>query len=201
MAYHREFRSGGKKKIYTVAGAVILVALIAVAAYFWSTKSNQGTIAYAASPGQQARISYKVLNGKYISFIYNGEYAVINMQPSGDNDLETYLLSADTSYQKQLAVDISTLPGGNLNNNSSYNFRKTSPYLYTSQNITVDGSPAVEWLKNDGSEITVQIPNGGKLATLSFTTGSPTDQLQPEVNALMQSFSWKQRLCWYNLCL
>lgn len=106
-------------------------------------------------------------------------------------DLETYMFSMDTGYTKQLAVEVAELPGGNLDNDSAYNYRKSAPELYSAETITVDGQEASEWVKNDGSEITVFIPKGGIVATLAFTTGDPTDHLQPEVSTLLKTFSWK----------
>jgi hypothetical protein len=101
------------------------------------------------------------------------------------------MLSADTTYEKRLSVAVSKLPNGSLDTDSAYNYRKTVPNLYTNQNITVDGSVSSEWVKNDGSEITIFIPKGDIVAMFSFSTDSNADNLQPEANNLLKSFHWQ----------
>lgn len=188
MAYRHQ--DTGRKKLWVLLITVLLIAVAGAVILLWGSKPNNGDIVDSKANEKPSAVKSKVLSGKFITFTYSGDYMAKPMQASG-NDLEMYMLTADRTYQKQIAVDVAELPGGNLSNNAAYNYRKATPSLYSSTTITVDGEPAIEWIKNDGSEITVQIPKNNLIATLSFTTGSTADQLQPEVNALISSFRWK----------
>lgn len=132
----------------------------------------------------------KTFSSKYVSFKYYGYYEARKLPPSGQ-DPEDYMLTANTDYDKRLAEEVSPMPSGGMANFSDYTYRRVTPQLYTGRSITVDGQAASEWIKNDGSEVTVFIPEKDYVVTLAFTTDSAEDQLQPEVSALLQTFQWK----------
>ena len=156
----------------------------------WAWQTNFGQIIPPVSANKGESEYDRPFNGHYVSFKYDSEYQVQVLSRSSDNDLETYMLRADTNYTKHLAVAVSQLPGGNLRTDSSYVYRMTTPDLYSGQTLNINNNYVSLWHKADDSEITAFIPRGNLVATFSFTTTSPTDNLLPEVDALLQSFHW-----------
>ena len=126
----------------------------------------------------------------YIYFSYSSTYQAVRQPPAGTS-LQMAMLSADTSYQKHLAVAVFPLDAGGLDGFSPYAVRKVQPALYKRADVPVKGGTAIVFSKADNSEITAIIPHADKLATLSFTTASSYDDLSTEVNALLKSFYWK----------
>ncbi len=157
----------------------------------WAMTTNRGTVLTPPDRVVKHGPASQQLDGIYISFAYNGIYE-LKKQPSTPNDVEMYYLTANTNYEKHLAVDVSRLPGGSLDNYVSYTARDSRKDVYTKQDITVDGGPATEFVKNDTTERTVFVPHGDKVLTLSFVSASVLDDSQSEVNSLLSSFHWKQ---------
>lgn len=132
----------------------------------------------------------QLYDGKHIQFTYKGMYHVSRPNNTGE-DLELATLTANTNYEKHLAVAVSPLPGSKLENNSSYNLRKNTPETYKSRIVTIDGGMAIIYVK-DTSEQTAFIQQGDKVVVLAFTTTpSNFDDLQSEVDALLKTFHWK----------
>lgn len=177
--------------IWASAGLVVVLS-IAVAA--WASASNNGQIlplatrTSAQTPAQTQ--AYRTYNGSYMTFRYSGRYQPHNLVAK-DMDLELSMLSADTNYEKRLAVAVSNLAGGSLDNNSANLLRKSQPFSYSSRQVSVDGAAAVVWTKADGLEQTVLIPHGDKVAVLSFSTVGTVDDLGVEVDTLLTTFRWK----------
>jgi hypothetical protein len=174
--------------IWGAAGLIVVIGL--GAGVLWAVSGNKGQILEAPARQATRAPAYKDFDGTYIAFRYKGTYQAQTL-PAKDADLELAMLVAATNYDKRLAVAVSQLPGGNLNNNSAYLLRKSQPGLYTSRQLTVAGAPATVWVKADNQEQTVFIPHNDKVAMLSFTTAGRFDDLNPEVAALLQTFHWK----------
>ncbi len=173
---------------------IIAIVLIGLLGWFlvWAALPNHAKLsAPKATNKTPAIVGDKDLNSTYISFRYNGKYLAKNEGPS-NNDLEVHTLSADTHYNKQIIASVSTLPDGQLDSYGAYIFRKVRTDLYKARQVKVAGLAAEVWVKNDGSEQTVMIPHGNKVATLAFTTASQMDTLTAEVDALLKTFSWKE---------
>lgn len=177
-----------KRKIL-LSGAVILVLGIAYVVFLNYT-SDEGSITTQYTSDQN-QPKYQTLNGQKVTLQYNKQYAVRVLQPQSSNDVENYMLIADTVYDKRLAVSISQLPTGKLTDNSSYNLRFVHPELYTEHTEAVTAGSAMVFVNNQGGEQTAFIMHRGLVATLAFTTTGAEDQLTPEVNQLLASFRWK----------
>lgn len=174
---------------YRVMAAVALVLLIGgVAAY--GSSYNKGQIIASPTKKPVHVPAFKDYNGKYMKFTYLGTYESHKIDAK-DNDLELSLQTADTNYEKHLAVTVSMLDGGRIENNSGYLLRQSQPQDYTSHQVRVDGTEATEFLKADGLEQTVFIAHNDKIAVLAFSTSASGDSLQPEVAALLKTFHWK----------
>lgn len=179
-----------RKLLRRLAIAAGVVAVLAVAAIVWSTSGNQATISQVPTTTTTKRgPTSKEYTGAYMHFTYPSVYFA-NKLAAKDNDLELAMLSADTTYPKQLAVAVSKLDGNGLDNNSTHQLRQSQPQNYTRSTVTVDGGTAEQWRRVDGTEITVLIPHGSMVASLSFTATGSLDDLQPEVTKVLESYHW-----------
>ena len=179
-----------RRRIITLAVVVVVVTILAAVGIFWSMSGNQATINTPPAKKAATPVTDQLYNGKYVEFSYKGVYHVSKPKNIGD-DLEVATFTADTDYDKSLAVEVSPLPDSKLENNSGYNYRKNTPNTYTSRTLAVDGGTAVVYTKGQ-SEQTAFIQYGNKIVVLSFTTTPGNfDNLQPEVDALLQTFHWK----------
>jgi hypothetical protein len=181
-------RSDRKKTVTLVI--VSLVLLLAAAFYYSISRPNQGKIINTPE-SQRAVPADRTLHGIYMTINYSGSYNAQRLAAK-DNDLELYMLTANTNYDKRIAVSVSKLQEGNLVTNSAYNLRKTHTELYSNRTKPVDGGTASIWTKTDGSEETVFIPKGTRVAVLSFTTNSSLNELQTEVDKVLNTFKWKE---------
>ena len=156
----------------------------------WAMTTNKGTIV-AVPENNRKQAALRTLNTTNIYFQYADNYKLEKIL-AGGNDLEMYNLSADTNYEKHLAVAVSNLNSYGLDNNSGFAARKTRTDVYDEQEIVVANAPAFEFSKKDHTEKTVFIPHGAEVAVFSFVTGSNYDDLDSEIMALLSSFKWKQ---------
>jgi len=180
-----------KRRQKSIAAAAVLLLLMVGAVGFWSLSGNDATISNQTPATATKRgPAYQTYDGQYMSFEYPSIYTASKL-PAKDNDLELVMLTADTTYQKQLAVALSTLPDGKLDSNSAYKLRSTQTENYHLQKITVDGAAAEQADRLDGTEVTVFIPRAGKVAVLAFSETGGLDSLQPEVAKLLTSYHWK----------
>ncbi len=186
MNFPRFNRSG-----YILSGVALLFIISVVGFGAWATAGNKGIVQMPPDRPLKHDPDKQKLDGKYISFEYNGVYD-LKKQPSTSNDVEMYYLTANANYEKHLAVDVSRLTTGGLSNYVSYTARSGRKDLYTEQALTVDGGPATEFVKNDTTERTVFVPHGDKVLVLSFVSNSILDDLQTEIDDLLNSFQWKQ---------
>lgn len=180
----------GRTKASIIIAAVVLIAGAVV--FFWAGSSNQGTVYETAPRAASSEPATNLFDGTYIAFEYSSRYDVERL-PAGGDDLELYRLSANTNFDKRLAVAVSRLPGGQLQQNSAYVLRSTATSDYASQEVTLaDGSVATVFTKMDNLERTAFIKKGERVAVLAFTTTGNLDNLEPEVDAVLQTFRWKQ---------
>jgi hypothetical protein len=176
-----------RQRVGYVTGCLVIVLLV-IGLFLWFSADNEGTI--TPPDTVTAGPAYRHFDGRYIAFNYKGMYGVRTL-PAADYDLELYTFKAGTVYDKHIAVSVSKLPEGKLTNNSAYNLRQSQPETYTRREIQVAGAPATLWVKTDGKEETAIIPRGSQVAVLSFVSQGNVSQLDSEVTALLQTFTWK----------
>lgn len=170
--------------IAVIAGAVTVFVL-------WAKSPHQGSVSKTQSPIGPAAYSDKQLNGKYLSFQYSGKY-VAQSGGAKDNDLEIFILSAATQYEKRIVASVASLPDGKVESNGSYIYRQASTVTYSNRKVIVEGVPVDVWVKKDGLEQTAMIPHGNKLGVISFVTTNANDDLTGEMDTLLKTFRWKQ---------
>lgn len=183
-------RSSRKRTILLASVALVIISIVAIG-FFLASADNKGVIVDAPVNSDKHGPTIKDFSGKFIFFRYSGIYDPKN-STLGDTDLEASVLTANTNYDKHIAVAVSRPQGGQLDYFSPYIARKTRTDLYQRQDLTVAGASAVLFIKQDNTERTVFIPHDGMIATLSFVSGGTYDDLQSEINQLLTTFSWKQ---------
>lgn len=179
-----------KRSGYIWIGVVLVVIFIVIGFGSWAIALNKGIVLTPQDRNLRHGPSTQQLNGRYISFSYSSSYELKKL-PTGSSELEGYYLNARTNYEKHLAVDVSKLPGGSLNNYPSYTARDSHKELYAKQNVTVDGGLSTMFVKNDNTERTVFATHGDKVLTLSFVSTGSLDDLQTEINTLLSTSHWK----------
>lgn len=188
----RQRRSGRRKWIYLLA-TVVVIGLAILIFQLTNNAGNKGSITAAkAKDTTQAKTSFKLFSGRYVKFEYSSRYAPQTL-PAKDLDLELYMFTADTIYDKRLAVSVSQLPEGQLTQSSAYMLRSTDTAAYSLTNQKVDGLNSVIATKSDGSEKTAFIPNGQKIAILSFVTANTSDDINNELQRALSTFQWVQQ--------
>lgn len=186
----QSYQASSHKRIIMFAVVAVVAALFGVVVLIWSKGDNKGTVVNVPDTTHQHGPAVKELVGTYISFQYAGGYD-LKKSALGDTDLEAYMLTAGTNYEKHIAVDVALPENGKLDNFTPYIARKTRADLYQQQSITVAGEPAVLFIKNDLTERTVLIPHNSSITTLSFVSKGSTDDLQTEINQLLATFKWR----------
>jgi hypothetical protein len=179
------------KRAYIIMGLAAVVIASSIGYGAWAVSANKGTVV-------SVKDDYKVgngpktldLNGRFITFKYSSMYQSVK-QDAGGISLENYYLTANTNYDKHLAVAVYSLRDTNLESFSPYNVRLVQPDLYKRAETVVAGNSVIIFTKSDGSEQTVFVTRGDKVASLSFTTTGTYDDLASEVAAILQTFSWK----------
>ena len=180
----------GRKQ--TIIGSLAVALLILGSSFtVWALSTNKGEI--IASPASQPvhASGTAAIDGTYIYFIYDDTFK--RDTPQFDNGtLETYILTANTNYEKHLSVSVQRLETNSLTSLPSYTARESHPDLYHKQQISADGTVVNEYIKKDNAEKTIFIQKTNTVAIFSFTTASQYDDLDSQIDTIMRSFKWKQ---------
>jgi hypothetical protein len=179
------------KRAYIVSGLAAVVVASSIGFGAWAVSDNKGTVV-SVKDDYRGASGPKILDlsGRYINFKYTNVYQSVK-QDVGGISLESYSLTANTNYEKHLAVAVYSLQDNALESLSPYNVRLVQPSLYKRSEAVVAGNPVIMFAKSDGSEQTVFLTRGDKVASLSFTTTGTYDDLTHEVDTILQTFSWK----------
>lgn len=178
-----------RKPLIIIVLVVVLVVAVLLIFHWLSASSQASNTTNAPKLSASKPVGNQTFTGAYMSFTYSGQYIAQQLTAQAP-DLESYMLSADTSYPKNLAVTVTT---GDMTKSSGYNLRQIDTADYSRHSELVDGSQAVLWVKADGSEQTAYIQHGPNFATLSFNVqNTNVSSLTAEVNAVLASFHWLQ---------
>lgn len=180
-----------KKIVIRIIATLLLIGLV-VLFIQWMGSPHKGQVTVRSPPYNEIPSvrTDKILQGTYMTFSYSGMYLAKN-ESNKNNDLEIYTLIADTNFDKRIVASVSNLPDGQLNSYGAYKMRSVRTDLYTARKIQVGGEVIDVWVRNDNTEQTAFIPRGNKVATIAFVSSSTSDQLTPEVDAILRSFRWK----------
>ena len=179
----------GRKK--TIIGSLI-IGLIIIGSCFsvWALSTNKGLIVTPPDRAPARAPAIATLTGKQIEFQYPDSYKLETLPPTA-SDPESYELTANTNYEKHLAVIIHRLDVSGLNGFTGYTSRNNRSDIYDKQQIMVGDSPAEEFTKKDLTEKTVFIPHGNFVGVFSFVVTSRYDDIDNEIAATLNTFNWK----------
>lgn len=132
------------------------------------------------------------IKGLHISFSYPQVFADSRPVRDQKEGLEGYLLlEHDVTAGAQIAVDVSKLPSGLLDDNSGYKWRTAVSKDYDPPTpAKVMGEPAEIIVKKDGSEHTLYWAHAGMLVTVAVTSTSGGD-LAGYLKTVQDSLRWQ----------
>ena len=179
------------------SGLVVLTGVLVVIYFiFLANTSTKGTVTLVKpSSGSQKPAGDLALKGTYIRFSYGSTYISQNTQVTVPNALEQHVLLSNGFEGKQIAVVVSRLVEGSLDEYASYKFRSVHPEDYTEKPLKVIGSTGAIMEKHDGSEVTAFVVKRDMITSISITANSASSNhadLEPEMTKLLKSFSWVQ---------
>ena len=178
------------RKGLILTAIVALVAISLLGFTLWVTSINKATIEIVPDRIVNRKTGSEILDGKTIRFKHSSSYGVRQSDVSSQ-EIEAYYLTADTNYEKHLAVSVVKLGPGALLGETSYTSRKLRTDLYSERDLTINGAIVIRYVKNDNTEQTAYVVNGNNLAVFSFTSNSQYDDVQAESIALLSSLTWK----------
>lgn len=182
---------------------VIIVFCVAVASRIAILAIDQPTTStIKVGKVTQAGYSYNVnltpttQIGKTVSFNYPVGLVPQTQQPVGSPIVEQFSYQARDIESWLLAVSVSTLPAGDLTQNSAYSYRVANPKIYQASHETINNQ-AISLMTDktaDGFSQLAFITHGNLVATVSLTgnDASGSAPLKTAFNIVLQSWHWKQ---------
>jgi hypothetical protein len=175
-------------------GVLLGLAIITVLKFVDGPVSSKPGVTAAkilASPSASPTAS--MWAGKYAELKYPGVFDQLGHASGSARTLEAYNLSSRGSYERQISINVSQLPSGSLDDDSSYAFRRNQPSVYTKEVVTLKGEPVVKISKTDKTEIGLFWVHGGKLLIVMATTSNPSkDNLSAYLAQIQPTIHWRQ---------
>lgn len=174
---------------------IIIIPVLAVVGtvigfVVWSNVPRHGVISNAPPAKSPTAYFDKTVDGTYMKFQYNSKY-VLKKEIPINGDLERYTMSAGTRYDKRLLAVVANLPDSKLETYGAYIYRKTRTDLYAARKLQSGDEVYTVWVRSDGTEQTAMIPQGNKVAVITYVTANPKDDLTSEMDAFLNSYEWK----------
>src|SRR6267142_478900 len=123
-----------RKKRLSIAGVVLVLLGTALVWFFQVINSpSTGKGVVIASTNVSPATSHKLLTltGKHFSFNYSDVFSRAPLDPPKAPILENYSLVKHQVNAWDLAIQIESLPSGNLYDDGSYHFRKVKTDIYS----------------------------------------------------------------------
>jgi hypothetical protein len=189
--------SGYGRRVVTGLAVMVVTAGALVIGYFalLGTSSVKGEVkAPTPTPTTTHTTVQKpqTLKANYFSLQYASTYMSQSSQNRDRQALEQFLLTANTFYDKEMAITIRNLPSGNVQDDASFKLRQVHSDEYQDTVVTTAVGPVHVMVKQAGGEQVAFVPKGGVLATIALTTTGPDDNLASEMKALLASFQWSR---------
>jgi hypothetical protein len=193
-------RPSSAKKIKRIAlGAITLLVMgIFIIVHSMINQPANGYVQAASETNDQNSVAaaednttYQV-NGKYLNFQYPGFFRPVPVEKPTGAQLSTFDYIAKSSPFWELAVQISSLPSGNLDNDGSYHMRSVSPDRYQRLSWTAGGSPVTVFAdKNDGYSKAAYIAHQGKLVSIALTGSGDETRMDQVLQGVLNSLEWE----------
>lgn len=173
---------------------IVVAAIIGVKQFVGG--SAEGTIT-PGTPKQAAvepATTMVAEQGKYASFNYPSYFTPQKSEPAISPVLTNYNYLRSQIGSWQLAIQISSLSTGNLDDNGGYHYRKVTPsqYVFTTQTINGKGVPFITDKTQGGYNQVAYINNGSKVASVSLmgSSAQDTDKLNEALKSILSSWQW-----------
>jgi hypothetical protein len=130
--------------------------------------------------------------GKYIRFNYPDSYRPVPIDKPALPQLEAFNFVTKNAPYSELALGVSRLASGNLNDDGSYNMRSLSPDKYKLEKWSVDGAAVPVFVSlQEGYGVAAFITHNGMLLTIAMSGQGDKLQMQKDVQAVLKSLEWQ----------
>ncbi len=134
------------------------------------------------------------LSGKHFSFNYPAVFSPMKLDSPITPILENYLLVKHQLNAWNIAVQIESLPSGNLLDDGSYHFRKVKADVYSEKIVTIAGMSVHEMSNKTSSSFSTVafFTHNGLMASLSLSGGNINDKeaMQSIMGNILSSWKW-----------
>ncbi|HSX37196.1 MAG TPA: hypothetical protein VLG13_03750 [Patescibacteria group bacterium] len=190
----------GMRRKLAIAGGILLLMVVIVGIWIIRSfnTSSQGTLdkpqdALANAPAPKT-VSF---SGKRFSFNYTNYFTQSHTDPPSQPILENYIFVKHQLLDWQLAIQIESLPSGNLNDDGSYHFRSVTHDRFTDNPTTINGVMVHVFTdKSSGFNFAkvLYLQHQGLLAIISLGGGSSSDgdAMQAALLGIANSWQWVQ---------
>ncbi len=181
--------------VFGILAIVIVAAIIGVKQVIGG--SAEGTITTTGTTQQAAAEPATTMvaeQGKYASFNYPSYFTPQKSEPAITPVLVNYNYIKSQIGSWQLAIQISSLSTGNLDDNGSYHYRKITPsqYVFTTQTVNGKSVPFVTDKTLGGYNQVAYLTNGSKVASVSLlgSNGQDTAKMDEALKSILASWQW-----------
>jgi hypothetical protein len=183
-----------KQVIFGLAILIVVAGVLVVAYFvFLGNSSVSGTVAPKKAASERPETHKNLtLKANYFNLEYPDTYLTQTTQVRDKQALEQFLLTANTFYDKQMAITIRQLPSTDISDDGSYKLRISKPDKYKQQAMQSAAGPAQVFVNQESDEQTIFIQKGKLLATIALTSDGADDDLSNEVKGLLAGFRWTQ---------
>ena len=195
MKYMKFSLSRAKEyKKYWLFGLVILVLLIMILSIGkdYLSSPSVGSVTQAA-PETTKKQSLLGFVGKKFSFSYPSYFQQLQSSAVDGSDIEKYAFAANQTATWNINIKVSTLSQPTLNNDPSYNLRKTYPQTYTEEIVKLGANEAHIMSSNGGGySKVVFLINGSIDASILLSSSSSIDsaKMDASLNQMITSWIW-----------
>lgn len=183
-------------KVYGLIGSIVLiliVILIAISRQYFDSPSPGMVSAQIVQTTAKASDTSLMVEGKTFSFSYSSVFQPTSASSLAINDIEKFSFVANQSSPWNLSVIISNLPTGRIEDDGSYNYRKTNPKTYTEQAVSFNSNIMHIMTSNTGGyNKVVFIGHGNIEAVIALISNGSADSQKMDLalNQILSTWQW-----------
>ena len=172
---------------------ILIVILIAISRQYFNSPSAGTVSTKTVQTTTKASDTTLTIEGKTFSFSYSSVFQPTTASSLASNDIEKFSFVTFQSSPWNLSIIVSNLPTGRVENDGSYNLRKTNPDIYTEQVVSFNSNTMHIMTSNSGGyNKVVFIGHGNIEAVITLTSNSSADSLIMDraLNQILSSWKW-----------
>ncbi len=187
-----------RRRTLAIAGgmSVLVAAVVAVWLVRSFNTSSQGTLDTSQVQPNSPAPQLVHFNGQRFRFSYSDYFSQSHTDPPRQPILENYIFVRHQVLAWQLAIQIESLPSGNVNDDGSYHFRSVTPDRFTDDLVSVNGAMVHVFSdKSSGFNFSkvLYLQHQGLVASLALSGGTPDDSAAMQTALLGIASSWQWR--------